>query len=115
MVTPVAGKIAIIAWRSDSYKSPLRRRLRKVRAIARAPSVINTHAQVIHAGYSCLGGAKDVVRKKNGFTYIGARMFSGILYQPLTVAPAERCADSYIVRRTKKTMAVTRLIAITVA
>jgi hypothetical protein len=79
-------------WRRDSlplhpnlYKSPRRRRLRKVIATARAPRAINTPAQVIHAGYSCWGGANDAVRKKNGFTYIVTRMFSGISYQPRSV------------------------------
>src|SRR5271167_4290443 len=51
------------------YKSPRRRRLRRVRTTARAPSAMNTHALVIHAGYNSLGGAKDAVRKKNGFKY----------------------------------------------
>src|SRR5580700_2868293 len=102
--------------RGKLYKSPLRRRLRKVRTTARAPIAINTQALVIHAGYNCLGGAKDAVRKKNGFRYIGIRMLSGIWYQPPPVATAwPRCADSRIAKRTKKRIAVTTLMAITVA
>ena len=46
------------------------------------PIAMNTTAQVTQAGYSSLGGAKELVRKKNGFKYIGRRTSSGILYHP---------------------------------
>src|SRR5882672_5307240 len=77
---------------SKFYASPLRRKLRKARATASAPRRINTPAHVTHAGYNCFGGAKDVVRKKNGLAYIGARIFKGIPYQPGADVPP--CADS---------------------
>jgi hypothetical protein len=69
------------------YTPLLRPRLRTVSAAATAPTATNTHAQVVHAGYNCLGEANEDVKKKNGLIYIGTRMFNGMLYQLFPTPP----------------------------